>query len=292
VLDIPAHKRDAGMVFQDYALFPHMTVGENIAFGLKRHGYEGDRIDDRIAEMLRLVDMEGFADRQPSNLSGGQQQRVATARAVALEPTVLLMDEPLGALDRKLRDQLQVELTELQSDLGITTLYVTHNQSEALTMADRVAVMNDGRIEQLAPPRAIYEEPATEFVADFIGDTNFLSGRLTADDDGAALETTEATIRVNADRVPDGAVAFVRPEKITVGDPDARREDAVGSRLNRLTGTVSKVIFLGSKVRYYVDVGDQELIAETENRGAATQYEEGDAVSLAWERIDTQLVGG
>ncbi|MFB6270028.1 MAG: ABC transporter ATP-binding protein, partial [Halobacterium sp.] len=203
VTHVPTHKRDTGMVFQDYALFPHMTVGENIAFGLKRQGFEKDEIDDRISEVLDMVDLQGFADRNPKNLSGGQQQRVATARAIAIEPEVMLMDEPLGALDKKLRDQLEVELTELQADLGITTLYVTHNQEEALTIADRIAVMNEGEIEQIAPPIEVYEEPATEFVADFIGDTNFLEGDLRETEAGdVVLEVDGTELGVNAPGVP------------------------------------------------------------------------------------------
>jgi len=285
VTTVPTHKRDTGMVFQDYALFPHMTVGENIAFGLKRKGFSGDEIDERIEEVLEMVDLAGFRDRNPPELSGGQQQRVATARAIAIEPTVLLMDEPLGALDKKLRDQLEVELVELQSQLGITTLYVTHNQEEALTMADRVAVMNEGRIEQIATPTEIYEEPATEFVADFIGDTNFLDGDLSRGEDGLTLRMNGSEIGVT-DRGGDPAnqVVFVRPEKI-----DLMASGSTPSRDNAIEGTVDRVLFIGSKLRYYLDVDGQEVIAETENKHSTHRFGEGDEVLLTWDRGDTRV---
>jgi spermidine/putrescine ABC transporter ATP-binding subunit len=285
VTTVPTHKRDTGMVFQDYALFPHMTVGENIAFGLKRKGFSGDEIDERIEEVLEMVDLGGFRDRNPPELSGGQQQRVATARAIAIEPTVLLMDEPLGALDKKLRDQLEVELVELQSQLGITTLYVTHNQEEALTMADRVAVMNEGRIEQIATPTEIYEEPATEFVADFIGDTNFLDGELSRNEDGLYLRLNGSDIAVT-DRGGDPArqVVFVRPEKIDLEAPGGS-----ASRDNAVDGTVDRVLFIGSKLRYYVDVHGQEVVVETENKQSTRRFTEGDAVVLTWDRGDTRV---
>jgi spermidine/putrescine ABC transporter ATP-binding subunit len=285
VTTVPTHKRDTGMVFQDYALFPHMTVGENIAFGLKRKGYSSDEIDERIEEVLSMVDLSGFRDRNPPELSGGQQQRVATARAIAIEPAVLLMDEPLGALDKKLRDQLEVELVELQNELGITTLYVTHNQEEALTMADRVAVMNEGHIEQIATPTEIYEEPATEFVADFIGDTNFLEGDLSRGDAGLSLRLNGSDIAVT-DRGgdPGEQVVFVRPEKIDLEAPGV-----TPSRDNAVEGTVNRVLFIGSKLRYYVDVHGQEIIAETENKHSTHRFEEGDDVVLTWDRGDTRV---
>jgi spermidine/putrescine ABC transporter ATP-binding subunit len=285
VTTVPTHKRDTGMVFQDYALFPHMTVGENIAFGLKRKGHSGDEIDQRIDEVLEMVDLAGFRDRSPPELSGGQQQRVATARAIAIEPAVLLMDEPLGALDKKLRDQLEVELVELQNELGITTLYVTHNQEEALTMADRVAVMNEGRIEQIATPTEIYEEPATEFVADFIGDTNFLDGELSRTEAGLNLRLNGSDIAVT-DRGGDPAnqVVFVRPEKIDLLSPGNSP-----SRDNAVSGTVNRVLFIGSKLRYYVDVHGQEIVAETENKHSTHRFEEGDDVVLTWDRGDTRV---
>lgn len=288
VVGIPPHKRNTGMVFQDYALFPHMTVGENIAFGLKRHGVPSEAIDSRVEEALAMVDLAGFEDRQPSNLSGGQQQRVATARAIAIEPEVLLMDEPLGALDKKLRDQLQIELRNLQQELGITTLYVTHNQEEALTMADRVAVMNQGRIEQIAAPSTIYDDPATEFVADFIGDTNFLPGSLAEADGETRLRVADREIRVAEPDVPLGdGVVFVRPEKLTVNGPGHSVDDA-----NALPGRVEQVVFLGSKIRYVIETNATELVAEEENRTGKDVFSEGDDVVVTWDAVDTRVARG
>ena len=290
VTRVPTHKRDTGMVFQDYALFPHMTVGENVAFGLERQGVPADEARERIEEVLALVDLGGFADRDPKTLSGGQQQRVATARAIAIEPEVLLMDEPLGALDKRLRDQLEVELTEIQADLGITTLYVTHNQEEALTIADRIAVMNEGRIEQIASPMEVYEEPATEFVADFIGDTNFLEGDLHEGTDGRlVLETTTGELEVNAGTAPaDGSGrVFVRPEKLTAHDPATATETQ-----NTLPGHIDRRLFLGSKVRYFVDVDGRQVVVDESNRHASSIHDVGDEVTLAWSVQDTRLASG
>jgi len=290
VTHVPTHKRDTGMVFQDYALFPHMTVGENISFGLKRQGFDSDEIGGRISEVLDMVDLGGFADRNPRNLSGGQQQRVATARAIAIEPEVMLMDEPLGALDKKLRDQLEVELTELQDDLGITTLYVTHNQEEALTIADRIAVMNKGRIEQIATPVEVYEEPANEFVADFIGNTNFLEGDLRETADGRVVLTLDGTdIAVNTQSVPTdgGGAVFVRPEKI-----DARGPEFSDDSQNTIPGRVERRLFLGSKVRYFVDIGDDLVTVDDSNKHATTLYDPGDDIVLAWSVQDTRFAHG
>ncbi|MGH8429048.1 MAG: ABC transporter ATP-binding protein, partial [Solimonas sp.] len=174
----PVHKRDLGMVFQSYALFPHMTVGDNVRFGLKMHGIRGQTADRRIAEALSLVQMVGYEGRYPAQLSGGQRQRVALARALVTHPKALLLDEPFGALDAKLREAMQIELRRLQRTLGITTIFVTHDQQEALSMADRIAVMNNGRIEQFDRPAEIYHAPATPFVADFVGQTNRLDGTI------------------------------------------------------------------------------------------------------------------
>lgn len=285
--DVPTHKRDTGMVFQDYALFPHMTVKENIVFGLKRNGFGGDRIDDRVSEVLEMVDLAGYEGRYPGELSGGQQQRVATARAVAIEPKVLLMDEPLGALDKKLRDQLEVEISELQSELNITTVYVTHNQEEALTMADRIVVTNEGHIEQIGTPTEIYEEPATEFVAKFIGDTNFLDGELGDDGGRPTLRRNGHTFEVSDESVPDDdAVVFVRPEKIT---PVAPGEN--GHADNAITGTIERRLFIGSDTRYYVDADGQDLVVREQNdQGTERPFEVGESVELVWSAEDTHAV--
>jgi spermidine/putrescine ABC transporter ATP-binding subunit len=287
ISDVPPNKRDTGMVFQDYALFPHMTVEENILFGLKRNGFSGSEAAERVAESLEMVDLAGYEDRYPSELSGGQQQRVATARAVAIQPAVLLMDEPLGALDKKLRDQLEVELKELQEELNITTMYVTHNQEEALTMADRIVVTNGGRIEQIGTPTEIYEEPATEFVAEFIGDTNFLDGEVATDGNRAVLRQNGHTFQLAESTVPDGdSAVFVRPEKIAV---TAGGNGTTGD--NVVSGTVDRRIFIGSNTRYFVSVNGHELVVEEQNReGRDALFDQGDDVDLVWDASDTHVV--
>ena len=215
------------MVFQNYALFPHLDVGDNIAFGLRRKGVDKPEIVRRVAEALELVHLDGYAGRKPNQLSGGQQQRVALARALVNRPNVLLLDEPLGALDLKLRKRLQIELKRIQIEVGITFVYVTHDQEEALTMSDRIAVMNHGKVEQLGTPEALYERPATRFVADFIGTTNLLRGEVISTDADCAvirLESGETCPVGRAGRAVGDAVDIsLRPEAISIRehDPDA-----------------------------------------------------------------------
>ncbi|WP_411968744.1 ABC transporter ATP-binding protein [Haloferax sp. YSSS75] len=274
--DLQPFERDTSMVFQSYALFPHMTVGENIAFGLQMQGIPDDRtaadggatatqssglsgafkrlvsrhgseeIDARVQRVLDLVELPDMADRKISELSGGQQQRIALARALVTEPTVLLLDEPLGALDLKLRKNMQVELKNLQEELGITFVYVTHDQEEALTMSDEIAVMNEGRLEQLGTATEIYEEPASEFVADFIGETNLVHGAYAEDADGATIEDGGLTFRVPVHEEASGEIAFaVRPEKIRLGD-DARGLD------NEFKAEVIDEIYKGNLGKFVV----------------------------------------
>src|SRR5579862_4405636 len=238
VLGVPPNKRDVNMVFQSYALFPHMTVFENVAFGLRRKKAAKDEITRRVTEMLDIVDLGGRGERRPRELSGGQQQRVALARALVNRPRALLLDEPLGALDLKLRQAMQVELKRIQREVGITFIYVTHDQGEALTMSDRIAVMNEGRVEQLGAPREIYERPATRFVAGFIGTSNLLSGTvqsvtgqtavLVDGDDQHVEVAVRDGMRVSAG---DHLEVTVRPEKMTL-----RQQPAPGEC--RLRGTV------------------------------------------------------
>ncbi|MGM0591109.1 MAG: ABC transporter ATP-binding protein [Halobacteriota archaeon] len=278
---VPPHKRDTSMVFQNYALFPHMTVAENVAFGLKRHDVAADERERRVHETLELVDLADLKDRRPGTLSGGQQQRVATARALAIEPKVLLMDEPLGALDKKLRDRIKVDFARLQKRLGITTVYVTHNQDEALTMADRIAVMNEGRIEQIGTPSEVYERPKSRFVSDFIGDANFIEGDLEATGDRVVLQAHGRDLNVDAAGVPSNAsLAFVRPERMRIV-ADAGAAD------NVLTGVVEQKLFVGSKTQYFVSVDGVEYVAEGD---PAVPTDEGDSVLLGWAREDTHLV--
>jgi spermidine/putrescine transport system ATP-binding protein len=223
VVGVPPNKRDINMVFQSYALFPHMSVFENVAFGLRRKGVSKDEVARRAGEMLEIVDLKGREKRRPRELSGGQQQRVALARALVNRPRALLLDEPLGALDLKLRQAMQVELKRIQREVGITFVYVTHDQNEALTMSDRIAVMNDGLIEQLGSPRDIYERPASKFVAGFIGTSNVMSGTVTRAESGrAVIEPGPGERIVVTQEVAAGATIelTVRPEKIDVrSDP-------------------------------------------------------------------------
>lgn len=282
---VPPHKRDTSMVFQDYALFPHMTVKQNVAFGLKRQGVSGDEIDRRVDESLELVDMAAFKDRSPGTLSGGQQQRVATARSLATEPEVLLLDEPLGALDKKLRDQIKVDFARLQDRLDITTVYVTHNQEEALTMADRIAVMNQGHLEQVGTPTEVYERPETRFVSDFIGDANFIEGTLRQENGQTILEAHGTELLVaDSGRKRDGVV-FVRPEKMSLVGDDASL--VAGDVENTVEGVVEQVLFIGSKKRYYVSVDETEYLIDGDTSWEAT---EGDRVTVGWAQADTRLV--
>jgi spermidine/putrescine transport system ATP-binding protein len=274
----PPDHRPVNMVFQNYALFPHLSVGENIAFGLRRRKVPGPEIGRRVAEALALVRLDGYERRRPDQLSGGQQQRVALARALVNEPTVLLLDEPLGALDLKLRRQLQIELKRVQAQVGITFVYVTHDQEEALTMSDRIAVMNGGRVEQLGTPEELYDRPATRFVADFIGTTNLLSGEV------ESLEADTAVIRLGS-----GDVCRVEPDGLSVGRPvevSIRPESVVvrtagGSSDPAMTGQIEQVAFLGTTIEYHVrTAGGLDLVARAPRAG--TRFPVGSDVALHW----------
>ena len=277
VAHVPPHKRNVNTVFQSYALFPHLDVAGNVAFGLKYRRLSKDESKTRVADALELVQLGGFARRKPGQLSGGQQQRVALARALVLTPRVLLLDEPLGALDARLRKGLQVELKTLQAELGITFVFVTHDQEEALTMSDRVAVMNGGRVEQAGSPREVYEEPSTEFVADFLGVSNLLSGTAATDGNGnCALKVGERTFRAMQGAVSTRgeAKAMIRPERIVV-----EQHDTPGD--NRLPGLVERAVFLGNSFELHVRVvGGDVLKAFMPNDGTAMPAEEGAAVTL------------
>nr|WP_279294632.1 ABC transporter ATP-binding protein [Haloarcula hispanica] len=283
VTGVPPEGRDVGVVFQNYALFPHMTVGENVAYGLSFSDPPGGGSDEaRVRELLELVDLDGMQDRDPDTLSGGQQQRVAMARALAPGPDVLLLDEPMSALDAKLRERLRVQVREIQQELGITTIYVTHDQEEALAVSDRVAVMRDGTPEQVAPPRTIYREPATEFVATFVGDNNVLSGEVTAvrstdrvddssDESGRSIadvtvDSTTLSVALDGDSDPEAAVSAgdrltfcVRPERLTL---DADR--------NALTATVTSAEFLGETTRVHLDWEGREILLRAEDPPTGT----------------------
>jgi spermidine/putrescine ABC transporter ATP-binding subunit len=245
---VPTHLRDGAMVFQNYALFPHMTVRENVGFGLRMRGRDGPDVQARVAAALELVRLSGLDQRYPHQLSGGQQQRVALARCLVVEPSVLLLDEPLGALDRQLRESMQVELKLLQRRVGVSTVLVTHDQEEALAMADRIAVINHGRLEQLGTPREIYERPRTRFVATFIGVNNVLEGKVETIDGDRMVVVTGRGLRVTATadarwRVGDTVVLSLRPERIGLG----RRPPAASA--NAATGHVVNTVYLGERTR-------------------------------------------
>jgi iron(III) transport system ATP-binding protein len=251
VSGLPPYERNIGMVFQNYALWPHMTVAGNVAYGLKLRKLGGAEIATRLAEGLRKVNLTGYESRYPGQLSGGQQQRVALARALVLNPDILLLDEPLSNLDAKIRVQVRAEIRKLQQELGITTIYVTHDQEEALSLSDRVAVMKDGRVLQVGKPKELYERPRTRFVADFVGTNNLVPGRVSGRA-GAELmvDTAVGTLRAVSDvAVGERCVLAIRPENVAV---DAGAESGAG---NVVRGRVSFVSYLGSALRYDVEAG-------------------------------------
>ncbi|MWD28565.1 polyamine ABC transporter ATP-binding protein [Aquicoccus sp. SCR17] len=267
LLESPPYKRPVNTVFQSYALFPHMTVAQNIGFGLEMQGKPKSEVQETVAEMLELVRMTPMADRQTGQISGGQQQRVALARALAPRPKVLLLDEPLSALDFKLRKEMQLELKRLQSETGITFIFVTHDQEEALTMSDRIAVMSEGAIRQIGGPRDIYDHPAERFVADFIGDTNFLEVELlrTEGEEGRIrlASGAETTARALSGGVSAGTVTLaVRPEHADLADP----AEAL------LPGTLAEVVYFGTDTHYHVDLEDgTRFVVRQQNTPAQVQ---------------------
>ena len=256
---IPPHRRPVNMMFQSYALFPHMTVEKNIAFGLKQDGMPSAKIAERVKEMLALVKLEPFAKRKPHQLSGGQRQRVALARSVAKRPKVLLLDEPLGALDKKLREETQFELMDLQQELGLTFLVVTHDQEEAMTMADRIAIMDRGEVMQVATPAEVYEAPASRFVADFVGTVNLFEGKVAnRDKDIATIEGDTLNIRTrNAGEARQGQKAWfaIRPEKIKVSS-----KRPANAEYNAAEGEIWDIAYLGDMTVYHVKLSDGRVI--------------------------------
>jgi putative spermidine/putrescine transport system ATP-binding protein len=266
---VSAAKRDMGMVFQAYSLFPHMTVRQNVAFGLRVRRVDAAKRDRRALEMLDLVGLSTQADRYPTQISGGQQQRVALARALAIEPQVLLLDEPLSALDAKVRAQLRDEIRRIQLEVGITTLFVTHDQEEALAIADRVGVMREGHLEQLAPPIEVYSRPATSFVAEFVGLSNRLAGTVR----GGDVTVRGCTLPLVERDTPDGeVVALVRPEAVTLASH-------ASAESGPLVGTVIAVTFLGATSRVTVDLGDASVMAQLQTSDA-TALSAGSRVAL------------
>jgi putative spermidine/putrescine transport system ATP-binding protein len=279
ITNLPVHRRGMGMVFQSYALLPHRTVAENVAFGLRMRRVTKAEIAERVAAALAQVKLTGLEDRRPAQLSGGQQQRVALARAVVIRPAVLLCDEPLGALDRKLRQAMQIELKELQRALGVTLVFVTHDQEEALAMSDRIGVMNAGRLEQVGTPAEIYDRPRTRFVAEFIGEINLIDGV-----SGEGRFTLPDGRAVPAPAAASGAATLaLRPERARL----------VRSGEGAIDGTVADASFLGDQVLYTIDAGaGRRLFVKERNPGGAALRPTGSPVGVAWAPDAGVLIGG
>jgi spermidine/putrescine transport system ATP-binding protein len=278
VTDVSPKRRNVNMVFQDYALFPHMTVADNVGFGLRLKRVGREEMGSRIGEMLQIVRLEGLADRRPGELSGGQRQRVALARALVNRPAALLLDEPLGALDLKLRREMQLELKRIQKSTGTTFVYVTHDQEEALTMSDRIAIMDGGRVQQLADPRSLYERPESAFVADFIGTSNALHVEITRREADLAVMEGDGT-RICVDCPSDAGQSVqitVRPEKIRIGgDDDATR--------SRVRGVVTERVYLGSLSQVLVELpSGEQLVVHELNDDYVSTAQAGDDIELSW----------
>jgi spermidine/putrescine ABC transporter ATP-binding subunit len=284
----PPFKRNIGMVFQNYALFPHITVFDNIAFPLRMRKVEERRISEQVEQALNLIQLSGLGKRYPKQLSGGQQQRVALARALVYNPPVLLMDEPLGALDKKLREHMQLEIKHLHQTVGITVIYVTHDQGEALTMSDRIAVMNLGRIEQIGTPNDLYEKPQNKFVADFIGESNFIEAEVIAKKGERVDLITSKGMKIIASlKYPLTAQkvnVVIRPERICfVNSPQ--------EKTNTYQGTVEEVIYIGDTLKYKVSIDPKEsLVISQKNDKWAKWYKVGDRILLGWQDEDINLV--
>ncbi len=287
VAALPPYRRNIGMVFQSYALFPHLTVAENVGFALKQRGVGRAERREQVARMLDLVQLRGFEGRYPQQLSGGQQQRVAIARAIVFNPRVLLMDEPLSALDKQLRENLQLEIKRLHARLGITFIYVTHDQREALVMSDRVAVMNEGRLEQVAAPEQLYGAPCNRFVAAFVGEANFFAvQRVARDGDGLLLQTEAGPLRAPMQPHPPDVACMVRPEWMSVA---SAAPDAPGR--NTLAATVREVVFMGEMTRYVLQgAGGAPLTVKQPHRPGDSPLASGDAAVVSWAVTDTRLV--
>ena len=284
---VPPYRRPVNTVFQSYAIFPHLNVFDNVAFGLRRSGVRGEELRKRVTDACEMVQLSGFEKRKPSMLSGGQQQRVALARALVNRPEVLLLDEPLGALDLKLRKEMQLYLKNLQHEVGITFIYVTHDQEEALTMSDRIAVINEGRVQQVADPPTLYERPENRFVADFIGQTNVFSGTVESVSDGRATLRTASGEKIEATarevEVGEEAHAAVRPEKIRFGSEGD----------NTSTVRIRQIVYLGVITQYIAELPDgQELLLYQQNFREEDHPEVGEEVSVAWDARNCLVLGG
>ena len=287
--NVPPNKRGIGMVFQNYALFPHMTVAENLAFPLKVRNMDAGEIDKKVKRILELVELPEFGQRRPAQLSGGQQQRVAVARALVFEPELVLMDEPLGALDKQLREQMQYEIKHIHENLGVTVVYVTHDQSEALTMSDRIAVFEDGVIQQLSSPNDLYEKPDNSFVAQFIGENNRINGEIIDVDGDVCTVKLDSGETVAAQKVVAGAVGTrttlsIRPERIELEPP-------AGSVPVNIPGKIEELIYLGDHIRVRMSVaGTNEFIVKVRNSAGRKDLNAGQQTSVGWNPEDCRAL--
>ena len=288
ISNIPPHKRGIGMVFQNYALFPHMTVYENLAFPLRVRKFSKDETDKKVENALSMVSLTGFANRMPAQLSGGQQQRVAVARALVFDPAVVLMDEPLGALDKNLRESMQYEIKHIHESIGVTVVYVTHDQSEALTMSNRIAVFNDGKVQQLSSPDKLYEEPVNSFVAEFIGENNTFQGEVEdiSNDRCKIKLDSGGEILANPIRVKskgEKSIVSLRPERAII-DPEEKMD-------NKFKGKIEEVIYHGDHTRLRLDLlGNKEFILKVPNSSARMDIKLGNEINIGWNSFDARAL--
>ncbi len=287
--DVPPHKRGIGMVFQNYALFPHMTVAENLSFPLQVRNLNSDEVTERVKKVLGMVQLEGFGGRRPNQLSGGQQQRVAVARALVFDPLLVLMDEPLGALDRQLREQMQYEIKHIHENLGVTVVYVTHDQGEALTMSNRIAVFNEGVVQQLASPDDLYERPDNSFVAQFVGENNRFSGKVSSLNGNSCIVELDVggevhALKVNVGEVGEKTQMSLRPERVEVNPPHGKYQ-------NVFEGVVKELIYLGDHIRTRASVcGQDDFIVKVPNSSGHVHLKEGEIVKFGWKMEDCRAL--
>ncbi len=286
---IPPYKRGIGMVFQNYALFPHMTVSENLSFPLEVRKLSKSDTEEKVKKALSMVELDAFGSRMPMQLSGGQQQRVALARALVFEPRLVLMDEPLGALDKKLREQMQYEIKHIHGRIGITVVYVTHDQNEALTMSNRIAVFNDGKIQQISTPDVLYEKPDSAFVAQFIGENNQIKGKVKSINGTNCVIETEngediVSLKVNVSSVGEDSTVSLRPERVAINATEGEFE-------NKFEAQVKELIYLGDHIRTRVEVcGNDQFIVKVPNSYKGANLKEGTSVKLSWKASDSRAL--
>jgi len=288
ISSIRPNKRGIGMVFQNYALFPHMTVKENLAFPLEVRKLPKNEVEEKVSNALLMVELQDFGSRMPLQLSGGQQQRVALARSLVFEPRLVLMDEPLGALDKNLREQMQYEIKHIHEKIGITVVYVTHDQSEALTMSNRIAVFNDGKIQQISSPDVLYEKPDSSFVAQFIGENNQLKGKVKSVNGENCIITTESgddieALKINVNSTGDSSLVSLRPERVAINSSEKFE--------NNFEAKVKELIYLGDHIRSRVEVcGNDQFIVKVPNSYKDSNLKEGSTVKLSWKASDSRAL--